>query len=234
MREILDLEQLQAYLQTYALESIFTEELKGHLHLYGFAQGEHICSKGDPAGILYVLVKGKLKIYTATPEGKTLIISFKTPLELIGDIEYIQGTEMINTVEAVSPVHMLGIEYGRLNKYGRNHPPLLHFLLEIITQKFYRKSNFLSLNLMHPVEVRLASYLLSISYDESDPNFTGKLNTINLIDTANFIGTSYRHLNRVIQKLSKEGLIERKSGHILVKDKEELTALASRNIYEPS
>ncbi|WP_379152594.1 Crp/Fnr family transcriptional regulator [Paenibacillus sp. sgz5001063] len=234
MKEILDSEQVQGYIAAHDLESILNEPLKEHMHLYSFEQGEHICSKGDPSEYLYILVKGKLKIYTTTPEGKTLIISFKTPLELIGDVEYIQNTERLNTVEAVSPVYMLGIEYRWLNRYGKDHPPLLQFLLEIITQKFYRKSNFLSLNLMHPVEVRLASYLLSISFDESDPNFTGQLNTINLTDTANFIGTSYRHLNRIIQKLSLEGLIERSNGHILVKDRAGLIKLASRNIYEQS
>ncbi|AIQ18215.1 Crp/Fnr family transcriptional regulator [Paenibacillus sp. FSL H7-0357] len=232
MKEIQDQGLLQTYLQKHQLELILIEPLRAHLSLYSFAQGETICFKGDPSESLYVLVKGKLKIYTTTAEGKTLIISFKTPLELIGDVEYIQGTELLNTVEAVSPVHMICIPYRWLRKYGQNHPPLLQFLLEIITQKFYRKSDFLSLNLMHPVEVRLASYLLSITYDESDPQFTGQLSTINLVDTANFISTSYRHLNRVIQKFCQQGLTERSKGYILVKDREGLSRLAHRNIYE--
>lgn len=232
MKEIQDPGRLQAYLQKHQLDYIFTEPLKPLLSLLSYDPGEHICSKGDPSSTLYVLVKGKLKIYTTSAEGRTLIISFKTPLELIGDVEYIQGTEMLNTVEAVSPVHMIAVPYRWLNKYAKDHPPLLHFMLEIITQKFYRKSSFLSLNLMHPVDVRLASYLLSISYDESDPQFTGQLDTINLVDTANFIGTSYRHLNRVIRKFCQEGLTERSSGAIIVKDREGLSALASRNIYE--
>lgn len=232
MKEIHDRGQLSSYLRDQKLELIFTGPLSEHLSLYSFGQGEIICSKGDPSGMLYILVKGKLKIYTTTAEGKTLIISFKTPLEVIGDVEYIQGTEMLNTVEAVSPVHMLGISYLWLQKYGKDNPALLQFLLEIITQKFYRKSDFLSLNLMHPVEVRLASYLLSVSYDESDPSFNGELKTVNLVDTANFIGTSYRHLNRVLQKFCQEGLTERSKGVILVKDREGLSAIAHRNIYE--
>jgi CRP-like cAMP-binding protein len=232
MKEIQDPGQLEAYLLQHRIGPIFSEQLKPLLSLQSFEPGEHICSKGDPSGTLYVLVRGKLKIYTTSAEGKTLIISFKTPLELIGDVEYIQGTEMLNTVEAVSPVHMIAVPYRWLDKYAKDHPPLLHFLLKIITEKFYRKSNFLSLNLMHPVDVRLASYLLSISYDASDPQFTGQLRTVNLVDTANFIGTSYRHLNRVIRKFCQEGLTERSSGAIIVKDREGLSALASRNIYE--
>jgi bacterial/archaeal transporter family-2 protein len=35
-------------------------------------------------------------------KGKRLILSFKSPLDVIGDIEYVQCTDIINTVEAVS------------------------------------------------------------------------------------------------------------------------------------
>ncbi|BCG59336.1 Crp/Fnr family transcriptional regulator [Paenibacillus sp. URB8-2] len=233
MKEVTDREQLHSFLRTHQLETVFNEPLMPHLSLYRFDQGEWICSQGEPSEVLYVLVKGKIKVYTTSAEGKTLIISFKTPLEVIGDIEYIQEIPIINTVEAVSPVHMIGIPYRFLKKYAADYAPLLNFLLDIITRKFYMKSNFLSFNILHPVEVRLASYLLSVTYDESaDAGFQGQLSTFSLTDVANWIGTSYRHLNRVITKLSAEGLIERSNGFIVVKDKEGLSALADQNIYE--
>ena len=89
----------------------------------------------------------------------------------------------------------------------------------------------MSLNIMYPVEVRLASYLLSVSLDESDSHFNNQIN-ISIKDAANLIGTSYRHLNRVITQLCAEGLIERNKGSILVKDIEGLRDLAGDNIYE--
>ncbi|AWB44584.1 Crp/Fnr family transcriptional regulator [Paenibacillus sp. CAA11] len=232
MKEIQDIRQLRTYLKAHQIESVFSEQLIPHLSLYSYDIGESVCTQGEAADTLYVLVKGKLKIYTTSPEGKTLIVSFKTPLEVIGDIEYIKGIEIINTVEVVSPAHMIAVPYRCLNKYGQNHAPLLKFLLDVLAQKFYVKSSFLSFNLMYPVEVRLASYLLSICFDETDSAFVGKLSTGLLVDVANLIGTSYRHLNRVILKLSQEGLIERSKGAIVVKDKEGLRALAERNIYE--
>jgi CRP-like cAMP-binding protein len=84
---------------------------------------------------------------------------------------------------------------------------------------------------MYPVEVRLASYLLSVSFDETDSLNNGQLK-ISIKDAANFIGTSYRHLNRVIQQFCTEGFIERNKGFILVKDRVGLSALAGHNIYE--
>jgi len=227
-----DLKQLDYYLKYHQIESIFNEKLREHMSLYKFEQGELICNQGDSSKYMYVLVKGKLKIYTTSVEGKTLILSFKKPLELIGDIEYVRGTEILNTVEAVSTVYMIGIEHRWLKKYGSDHPPFLQFILEIITEKFFIKSNSLSFNLMYPVEVRLASYLLSISYDDSDSFLNEQLSTATLKDAANLIGTSYRHLNRVIQQFCKEGFIERINGHILIKDREGLSTLASNNIYE--
>ncbi|MGF7048270.1 CRP-like cAMP-binding protein [Paenibacillus sp. DS2015] len=232
MKEIKDREQLAFYLHAHQLESVFNEQLIPHLSLYSFEQGELICSQGDPALVLYVLVKGKVKIYTTSVEGKTLILSFKTPLEAIGDIEYVQGINIVNTVEAVSSVCMIGVHHRWLKKYGSDYSPLLQFLLNIITRKFRIKNNSLSFNLMHPVEVRLASYLLSVSFDESDALFKGQQSAVSIRDAANFIGTSYRHLNRVIGQFCTEGLIERNKGFILVKDRERLSALSGHNIYE--
>ncbi|MDP1421926.1 cyclic nucleotide-binding domain-containing protein [Peribacillus simplex] len=232
MKEIMDSEKLNHYLEAHQLESIFNGALMSYLSLYQVKPGECICSQGDRMNYLYVLVKGKVKVYTTSDEGKNLILSFKTPLEVIGDIEYIQGIDIINTVEAVSDVYVIGIHHQWLKKYAEGQPAFLQFLLRVITQKFYVKSKSLSFNLMHPVEVRLASYLLSVSFDETSDQITGRLNTESLKDTANFIGTSYRHLNRVILQLCRNGLIDRSEGFIQVKDWEGLKALSSHNIYE--
>ncbi|GIP23726.1 Crp/Fnr family transcriptional regulator [Paenibacillus sp. J22TS3] len=232
MKVIQDLEQVKAYLRDHCIEHIFNEGLVSHVSLYCFDQGEMICSQGEAFEHLYVLVKGKVKIYTTSPSGKTLILSFKIPVDVVGDIEYVQDIPMINTVEAVTPVCMIGIHRRPLYNYGKEYAPLLHFLLQIVTRKFHVKSDFLSFNLMHPVEVRLASYLLSVTSDESGTQSGGRLNTLSLTDTANLIGTSYRHLNRVIRKMSEDGLIERSKGFILVNDRERLCELAGRNIYE--
>ncbi|QRG69482.1 Crp/Fnr family transcriptional regulator [Brevibacillus choshinensis] len=232
MKEVLDRKLLQHYLQEHQLQAVFNERIKPHVGLYSFEQGELICSQGEVPQNLYVLLKGKLKVYTTSEEGKTLILSFKTPLELIGDIEYVRGTDIVNTVEAVSPVLMLGVGHRWLHKYGKSDPQLLQFLLDHITRKFYVKSSSMSFNLMYPVEVRLASYLLSVSFDDTDTELTGRLDTTSMMDAANLLGTSYRHLNRVLRQFCAEGLIERSKGLVLVKDVEGLRKLARHNIYE--
>lgn len=225
-------EQLHQYIRLHKLDHVLPDSLYPHLTLCDFEQGESICTQGETLRHLYILVKGKIKIYNTSAEGRTLVVSFKTPLELIGDIEYVQDIEIINTVEAVSPVVMIRVPYRSLKEHGSDHAPLLRFLLDIITRKFSLKSQFMSFNLIYPVEVRLASYLLSVSFDENDTGFRGRLNTSGLTDAANLIGTSYRHLNRVLRKFAEEGLIERSREYILVLNPEALRERANQNIYE--
>ncbi|MGS5022078.1 Crp/Fnr family transcriptional regulator [Paenibacillus sp. JJ1683] len=232
MREIQDQEQLKYFLHLHQLESILYEPLHPYLSLHRLQQGEKLCSQGDAIEHLYILVQGKVKIFTSSTEGKTLILCFKTPIEVIGDVEYIRNSHVINTVEAVSPIYVIGVHHQWMNKYGRDYAPLLQFLLDIVTRKFCLDSDFSNFNLMYPVEVRLASYLLSVSFDESNSAFHEKLRVSSLVDVANLIGTSYRHLNRVIRKMIEEGLVERAKGYIVIKDRKGLSELAGHNIYE--
>ncbi|KZZ83511.1 hypothetical protein AS29_015865 [Bacillus sp. SJS] len=214
------------------LQGVFPEKLAENMSLYCFEQGENLCSKGDKLEHMYFLLSGKVKIYTISPEGKTLIVRFKTPMAVIGDIEYIKKRDVFNTVEAVTEGIMAGVSFQEISEFADSDPAFLRFLLEEVTHKFYTESHSSSLNMLYPVEVRLASYLLSISSDGEGSMFYKEMKTSSLQEIADLIGTSYRHLNRVIQKLAAEEMIERRNGNLRIKDAAKLRELASGNIYE--
>jgi len=232
MKKIENMERITNYLKEYKIESIFPETVYPFLRLDCFEEGEVICSQGQLGENLYILVEGKIKVYTTSAEGRTLILSFRNPPEIVGDIEYIREIDIINTVEAVSPVSMISVPYAILKKYANDYAPLLNFLLDIITKKFQLKNNSLTFNLFYPVEVRLASYLLAVSSQEAEDLAGEKTSKVYIKDAANLIGTSYRHINRTIQKFLADGLIKRQKGSILVKDREGLKLIARDNIYE--
>ncbi|WP_230159637.1 cyclic nucleotide-binding domain-containing protein [Peribacillus sp. Bi96] len=220
------------YLDQFKLNKIFSEGLKEKLSLYQFQNGEILCSKGDEIHKMYFLVKGKVKIYTTSPEGKALIVRFKTPLALIGDVEYIKGMHVLHSVQAVSEGYVISVHYDDVRSMENNRVEFLHFLLQVVTQKFYTESHATSLNRLYPVEIRLASYLLSLSSEKCGSIFHEEMSTSNLTEIADLIGTSYRHLNRVIHKLCEEGIIQRIKGSLYIKDLSRLRERAEGNIYE--
>ena len=75
--------------------------------LIEYVSGETILRQGEKISYLYLLMRGKVKIYSTSIEGKRLIVAFNKPVQLFGDIEFLQQSDILNTVEALGTVHML-------------------------------------------------------------------------------------------------------------------------------
>lgn len=224
--------KMMDYLSMYDLDQYFPGPYKDKLQLFSFTEGEDLFVPGEKLDRLYFLVEGKIKIYTLTPEGQSLINRFKKPLAVIGDVEYVKQSAVLNSVEAVSSGEMIGFPYTALKDLEKEHPAILRFLLEMVAHKFYTESHFTSMHMLYPVEVRLAGYLLSISSVGEGTAFHQEMRTSNLSELAEWIGTSYRHLNRVLRKMEADEVIERSRGSIMIKNLQELRLLAKGNIYE--
>lgn len=196
-----------------------------------FSPGECIYEQGFPLPFLSFLVKGKVKIYTTSEEGKRLIVTFNKPLELFGDIELVQQVDTLHTIEAVTPVHLAVLSLEVAHRW-REDATLNEVLLQSISRKFLTKSMTLSFHLLHEADTRLASYLASISHDEQGAFINPFIPKSELKMIAEFIGITVRHQNRCIQSFERDGIIKRIPGFIEIIDSKQLLKYAKQNIYE--
>ncbi|MCU5097707.1 MULTISPECIES: Crp/Fnr family transcriptional regulator [Bacillus] len=220
------------YLKTNKMLEIFSEIDTAYFQVNHFEKGELICNIDDAMDRLYFVVKGKVKVYTITPEGKKLILRFINPLAVVGDIELIQNSKAHNVVEACSDVIAISISHAVIRNKLLHDPIFMNFLLENIANTLKISTRFTALNLLYPVEVRVASYLLSISTDSNGNMYKKDLDATSISSIADFIGVSYRHVIRVLQKFYKEKLIEKRNGVIVIKDFFKMKEVAKDNIYE--
>lgn len=219
---------IHSYVEKNKLNKLFTNFSYEDIQLYRFYKGEMIYITGEEILNMYFVVEGKVKIYTNTIDDKRLILRFQKAVAVIGDIEFIDNDPALHSVEASSDCIAIGISYKTIREKLGSNPIFLQYLLESVTSKFRTKTNS-SINLLYPVEVRFASYLLSTTNEGRDSSFQEE---ISLTDISEMIGTSYRHLNRVITKLSNESIIKRENGRIHLQDIEKLKEIARDNIYE--
>lgn len=222
------MEQIDHYMKRYGLDEVLPSAIRPQLKLVRYTPGEAICTQGAKAEQLHFLVSGKIRVSHTSAAGKRLVLSFKYPLDLIGDIEYVRRTPFLNTVEAVTPVEMLVVRFEDLARHAQDDVTWLHYLLEGITRKFEMKSQSMSFNLFYPVDVRLASYLLSMTPEETTLGST----VDELTDIADLIGTSYRHVNRTLKRFVEARLIVRDRRHITIMDRAGLIAVVGESIYE--
>jgi len=231
MERIYNKALIHSYVEMYKLNNLFSEFSDEDIQLYRFYKGEMIYITGEEILNMYFIVEGKVKIYTNTIDDKRLILRFQKAVAVIGDIEFIDNDPALHSVEASSDCIAIGISYKTIREKLGSNPIFLQYLLESVTSKFRTKTNS-SINLLYPVEVRFASYLLSTSNEGKDSSFQEEMKNISLTDISEMIGTSYRHLNRVITKLSNESIIKRENGVIHIQDIEKLKEIARDNIYE--
>ena len=200
---------------------------KSKLTSVTYNKGDFIVHEGDQLESMIFVISGKVKIYQNYENGKTLLLQIMDGLTFIGDIEYFLKRSAECSVEAFTEVRAVKLNYSYINKKLRHNTLFLDHMLIQISKKILETNKYASLNLMYPLDTRLASYILSISDDKLD---TVKLTSIN--DVASQLGTSYRHLERRLKKLEDELIIERNNKTIKILNNKKLIEIGRGNIYE--
>ena len=193
--------------------------------------GESILRQGEELNYLYFLMQGKVKIYSTSIDGKRLIVAFNRPVQLFGDIEFLQQSTILNTVEALGIVHLLRFSITEAKRL-QAETSFNDYLLDLISRKFYTKSHVLSFHLLNEASTRFASYLISISHNEHGQFEKSFVKKKDLPEIAEFIGITTRHQNRIIQKFMEETILERTNKGIVILRPHLLQQRAAHNVYE--
>ncbi|SHJ99916.1 Crp/Fnr family transcriptional regulator [Tepidibacter formicigenes] len=237
MIKIKNEKELNYYIEKYKLNNIFEKDIKKYMELHFFKKGEHIYRCDENINYFYFLVKGRAKVYTISKNGKALLLRFYKPCEIIGDIEIIQEIEKERNkfyscnVESLDNTIWIGISFDNMKKHVKDDIKFLKYISKSLAYKLCQLGNSSVLNLLYPLENRLASYILALTYDTNSNKDIIEIEMCKLKDIAELLGSSYRHLLRTINALSDKKIIERKRNYIKILDGKKLEDLAG-DIYK--
>jgi len=158
-------------------------------------------------------------------------LRFANPLSSLGDAE-VQKSPRVCTgnVQPVFETLVIKIPFSIIDKYVVNDSTFLKYIVKSLGDKLTTSSNAHSLNTSYPFKNRFASYLISISHAD-DVERIDEISTENFSDLATFLGTSYRHLCRVVRELEDEKLIKKEGKQFIILDYDGLESL-SGGFYE--
>lgn len=223
---------IATYIKQYQLDGIFSEETINYINALTYKTGEILVYSGDEVDQLYILVKGKIKVSTALPNGRTMLLRFTSPLSLLGDLELIDNEQAKVQVECMEICEFLVIPHRIIHEYEMQRPVFLHYLLRQICTKMNSNFHSATMNVLTNVEHRFASYLLSMSGDYTQSSYSkDELETSKLTEIAEMLGTSYRQLNRVVKKFTEEKLILKEKKKITLLDVDGLKARCIENRF---
>lgn len=101
-----------------------------------FRAGATLMHTGQAGKEVMVLVSGRVKITYLTMEGRELILDFRGPGELLGEIAVVEGKPRANTVEAIEAVEALVMAASDFKDLIASRPALADQLLHHVIRRF--------------------------------------------------------------------------------------------------
>ena len=207
------------------MNKLFTTDIFKEFQLIKVNRLEYICMQEEAMEYLWFLVEGNAKVVKVLENGKNLLLSFYEPFSVIGDVELIQAKHASCTVQALSTCYLLALPIDKFRAALQKDIKLMNFICNALAQKLDHISNNSSINLLYPLENRLASYINMVAMEQEGSQGKRVFHE-NLTQLADLLGTSYRHLLRILNRLCQSNiLIRQKEGYMII-DEIELAQLA--------
>lgn len=168
-----------------------------------FLQGSHL--EG-----LYIINKGKIKIFKYTKEGKEQILYILSEGDFFGELSLLKTEESGFNAEAIEPVEICLIKKLDFEAILKTNAEITMKILQIISHRLSKLETLVQSLGTKDVEARIAQMLIDLIKEFG----TEKNNRIELTlpltreDMANYIGVTRETISRKLSALQDEGVIQ--------------------------
>ncbi len=225
MKKIDDKFVIESFYKELDMQKLFNKDMKRYMKLLKFERHEYLCREDEELKYFMFLVQGKAKVFKSLPNGRSSLLSFYNSFRAIGDIEFIKEEVVSGTLQALSTCYCLAIPMDIARSQLIEDSKFLKFACESLAEKLAAISMNSSINLLYPLENRLASYInelllinnnesLYVDFDES------------LVNIAEHLGSSYRHLLRTLNVLCEKEVLQKDDKGYSIINKKKLVELA--------
>lgn len=184
----------------------FPDELIKNIEIRSYEPNEYILNVGDEITGFYFLIEGKYFVSSPEITGKELLLRYCQKPAILGDIEFFQECTIQSNCVAAETSRFLFIPFALYNQHLKFDSAFTHILLRELAYKLQTCTISSRVNALSSVSLRLAAYLCTI---ESSSRYKDYIMTKTLDEVASLIGTTKRHLNRVLKQWSDEGIVRR-------------------------
>lgn len=199
-----DSERLKRYMQRWDIAAYFSTNVTSAMHLYRFRAGENIFNEGETLSHFYFLVEGQVKAYRTFYNGRVSVVELSKALDVLGEVELVGARNTTIAVQATCECYCLGFAMAECRDALLQDNKLVIFVARRLGERLRSISRHQAMNASYTAEESLALYITRTKH--------GDMFTERLTEAADYLGVSYRHLQRTIAKLCAEGVLERVKG----------------------
>ena len=232
MEFIEDEKKMGYYVDKFNLRNFFRgdyfSQYQNYMTIARFSKGEYLYRQKENIQYLYFFVEGKIKVSSVLSNGKRQALYYYKKFGILGDLELFNRSNPYTIIQAEKDSYCIALSLAYTKHLLYNDPVFLRNMAELLAEKLYHSSSNFSLNIYCSLENRLCAYLISSAEKKRDEAGTEMLVfQEKLSETAEILGTSYRHLHRTLKDLKEKELIEKCSNGYRIINLEALKQLSS-------
>jgi CRP-like cAMP-binding protein len=197
-------------------------QLIDDFRLREFAKDELIFRQGDESREVYLVLKGRVRIYKISPGGGETSIDIFSTHDLIGELAALDYQPRSATGVAVGPVSLLSMSQENFLRHLEAMPELTLALARLLSQKLRWTASFAESVAQFDAAGRLLHFILLYNTRYGAEIETGQRYELDLAmsqsDLASMVGARREWVNRILADWRKRGLLEFDRGVITILD----------------
>lgn len=184
-------------------------EITSKIKRKDYLKNEVVFFEGDRADRLYLLNKGKVKVYRYNKEGKEQIIYILSEGDFIGDSAIFKSGEFKFSAEAIEDTNICELTKEDFQDIIRENPEIALKVLENTYERMEKLEQLVQSLSTKDVETRIAGLLLNFIKDFGKPSGNEIIIELPLSreDLANYIGVTRETISRKLSLMQEEGIL---------------------------
>jgi len=196
-----------------------------------YKKGELLFAEGSRGDTLFVLVKGKVKLFKEAKiggriTGETKIFEIISEGEFLGEMSLLNQVPRCASAAALEDCWIYQIQKKNFNDILMKKPEIALSILGVVSQRLRQADTHIQDITFRNIPGRLANFLLKLADKFGKPTKQGPMINVRLTqqELAQAVGTSRVYTSKYISAFKKEGSIAVSKGKIIILDRDKLGA----------
>jgi CRP/FNR family transcriptional regulator, cyclic AMP receptor protein len=191
--------------------------------------GQRILSPDDPPDRIHIIKQGRARVYRTTADGKQLTLDIHEKGTVLGDMSMLGQDRLPEAyAEAIDDAVICTITPDELRRLIQRYPTIGINIIRHLSSRLQAAERELEAMAYQRVDQRLARKLIDLAGRFGVATARGTLIQARLTqqELAEMIGTTRETLAHTISDFRRQGLLDTRKHHVLIRDAERLAQVA--------
>ena len=208
-----------------ALDEATAASVRASMVSLKVSKGHTLFKEGDAADRLYVVADGKLKLGTASADGRENLLSILGPGDMFGELSLFDTGPRTATVTAVTDAKLFSLAHDQVISLITQHPKVGLYLLKRLAQRLRDTNEGLADLVFSDVPGRVAKEIIDLGerFGITKDDGLHVNHDLTQEELAQLVGASRETVNKALADFASRGWVRLEPRAVVVLDYERLS-----------